>query len=124
MKKRAFLLAPVALSVVVLLALWFAGRAENPGALGFRLDDAWIHLVYGRGLLENGYLAYNDGLPSAGCTSPLWALCLAVLHAAFGRSVDAIVRAVILAGAALHVATVAASSSLAQRVTGSRLAGA
>jgi len=122
-KKHAFVLAPVALAAVVLAALWLSGRAANPGPIGLRLDDAWIHLVYGRGLLANGYLAYDDGVPSTGCTSPLWAICLAVLHVPFGRSVDAIVLAVILTGSALHLAGVAVGASLAGRVTGSRRAG-
>jgi hypothetical protein len=112
------------LALLVLAALWLAGRAANPGPIGFRLDDAWIHLVYGRGLLEHGFLAYNDGIPSTGCTSPLWAICLAALHAPFGDSVTGIVRAVILSGVLLHVAGVAVGASLAKRVTGSRLAGA
>lgn len=108
----------------MLAVLWLAGRDANPGPLGFRLDDAWIHLVYGRGLFENGYLAYNDGVASTGCTSPLWAAWLAALHAAFGGSVDGIVRAVIVAGALLHVAAVLVAASLAKRVTGNRFAGA
>ena len=64
------------LAAAVLAGVWLTGRDANPGALGFRLDDAWIHQVYGRGLLHDGYLAYNDGEPSTGCTSPLWAVCL------------------------------------------------
>jgi len=126
LKKSIVFVAPLIVAVGVLAGLWFTGRSANPGAVGFRLDDAWIHLVYGRGLLENGYLAYDDGIPSTGCTSPLWAVCLAILHAPFGRSdsADAVVRAVILAGAALHLGVVATATALARRLTGSGLAAA
>jgi hypothetical protein len=108
------------LAAGVLARLWFAGAAANPGPPGFRLDDAWIHLVYGRGLLESGFLAYNPGEPSTGCTSPLWALCLAILHALFHdpRSADGVVRAVILGGSLLHLGVVAAGADLARRITG------
>jgi hypothetical protein len=110
----------LAVAILALVGFWFAGRAENPGPLGFRLDDAWLHRVYGRGLLESGFLAYNPALPSTGCTSPLWALCLAILHALFARpeSVEGIVRAVVLTGSLLHLGTVAAGAALARRITG------
>ena len=74
-------LIPLLLGAVVLAAVWAIGQDANPGPLGFPLDDSWIHMVYGRGLVENGYLAYNDSSPTTGATSPLWALCLALLHA-------------------------------------------
>jgi len=47
---------------------------------GFPLDDAWIHLVYGRSVAESGYLAYNSGTPATGATSPLWAYVLGIVH--------------------------------------------
>lgn len=46
---------------------------------GLPLDDAWIHLVYARGLVQDGLLTYNPGEPATGATSPLWAVCLAPL---------------------------------------------
>ncbi len=45
---------------------------------GFPLDDAWIHQVYARNLTERGEWAFNPGQPSAGATSPLWVILLAV----------------------------------------------
>lgn len=110
--------APVLLAAAVLAGVWTAGRSANPGPLGLRLDDAWIHQVYGSGLLAHGYLAYNDGIPSTGCTSPLWAVCLAPLHAAAGRDPGSLVAAVMILGAALHLAGVAAAGALALRLTG------
>lgn len=47
---------------------------------GFPLDDAWIHMVYGRSLAREHMLAYNPGIPTVGETSPLWALLLALPH--------------------------------------------
>jgi hypothetical protein len=117
---------PLALGVAVLLAVWFVERAANPGPLGFRLDDAWIHMVYGRGLWQNGYLAYNSGVPATGCTSPLWSVFLAVLHGLFGRGADptALLRAVFTLGGLLHLVTIGFAADLARRLTESRFAGA
>jgi hypothetical protein len=124
-KRTALVLGiPLLVGAAVLLWVAAAGRAENPGPLGFRLDDAWIHMVYGRGLLANGYLAYNDGVPSTGCTSPLWAVCLAAVHALTGGGTAAVVRAVWILGALLHLAGVAAATSLGRRLTEDDTAGA
>lgn len=46
--------------------------------VGFPLDDAWIHQVYARTLIEHGEWAFRPGQPSAGSTSPLWSVLLAV----------------------------------------------
>lgn len=116
------LAVPLLLGAAVLGALWTAGREANPGPLGFPLDDAWIHMVYGRGLLNHGYLAYNDGLPSTGCTSPLWAVCLAAMHAVAGRTASTTVGAVVLLGALVQLLGIAAAAALALRLTGSRAA--
>ncbi len=48
------------------------------GAVGFPLDDAWIHQVYARNLGLRGEFAFFAGVPSAGSTSPLWSLLLAL----------------------------------------------
>lgn len=45
---------------------------------GFPLDDAWIHMVYGHSVAHSGVPYYNEGVPEAGFTSPLWILMLAV----------------------------------------------
>ncbi|MDP6528663.1 MAG: hypothetical protein QGI43_03110 [Gemmatimonadota bacterium] len=111
-----------ALGTVVLAALWFAGRAAHPGPLGFRLDDAWIHMVYGRGLATDGFLSYNPGIPSTGCTSPAWAAVLALVHRA-GFALEARVAAVLLAGASLHLLGIREASLLAARISPGRWAG-
>jgi hypothetical protein len=48
------------------------------GFLGFALDDAWIHQTYARNLALVGQFAFVPGQASAGSTSPLWTLLLAV----------------------------------------------
>lgn len=71
-------------------------------ALGFPVDGAWLHAVYGRSLARSGMLAYNPGIPATGATSPLWALLVAVPHLVVA-SPPAIVLTIKLVGAALHV---------------------
>ena len=66
-----FLLA--ALSVLGYLAVSRAG-----GYVGFALDDAWIHQTYARNLAQLHQFAFVPGQPSAGSTSPLWTVMLAV----------------------------------------------
>ena len=73
---------------------------------GFPLDDAWIHMVYGRSLASEGLLAYNPGVPSSGCTAPLWAVCVGLAHLLLGWiSTSAVVVGVKVAGFACHVLT-------------------
>jgi len=85
---------------------------------GFPLDDAWIHLVYGRSVAESGMLAYNDGIPATGCTSVLWALLLGVLHLIFS-SIGNVVLATKILGALLHGATAAACFKIVAYATDS-----
>jgi hypothetical protein len=116
----------VAVGVIFLAVVWFAGKSSNPGPIGFPVDDAWIHMVYGRGLLADGLLAYNPGVPSTGCTSPLWAIGLALCHALFGgaESIDARVAAVFALGATSHLACVTAGSRVVGYVTKDSMAAA
>jgi hypothetical protein len=46
-------------------------------ALGFPLDDAWIHQDFARTLAQHGRFAYAPDRSGAGSTSPLWVLLLA-----------------------------------------------
>lgn len=67
---------------LILVALVSAGTyvalAIARGAFGFPLDDAWIHQVYARNLATRGEFAFFAGQPSAGSTSPLWTILLAI----------------------------------------------
>ncbi len=74
MKQRDWLIAAVAF-VGVIAYVFVASRA---GGVGFPLDDSWIHQVYGRNLAQTGQWAFVPGVPSAGSTSPLYTLLLAV----------------------------------------------
>jgi len=47
-------------------------------ALGFPLDDSWIHQTYARNLALHGEWSFRAGTPSAGSTSPLWSALLAL----------------------------------------------
>jgi hypothetical protein len=117
-------LIPALLAVIMLSLLWVLGADANPGALGFRLDDAWILAVYGRGLLEDGFFSYAPGVPSTGCTSPLWGTVFALAHALLGETTDGIVLAVMLLSASLHVGLAVFSGLLVRKLTGDPLAGA
>ncbi len=56
----------------------YLALAASRGAVGFPLDDAWIHQVYARNLGTRGEFAFFAGQPSAGSTAPLWTILLAV----------------------------------------------
>ncbi|MDP6709600.1 MAG: hypothetical protein QF893_24950, partial [Alphaproteobacteria bacterium] len=97
-------IAVVGLAAVMLVALWLAGYGAGDGMLGFPLDDAWIHMVYGRGLAADGTFTYNPGTPSTGATSLLWACVLGGLHLLFGAaSVGTIVVASFVVNGALFL---------------------
>lgn len=54
---------------------FYIARAGQPG---FPLDDAWTHQTYARNLGSYGVMAFSPGVPSAGGTSLLWILILAL----------------------------------------------
>lgn len=64
------------LALAVTTAAVYLGASAN--ALGFPLDDAWIHQTYARNLGTRGEFAFLPGAPSAGSTAPLWSGLLAV----------------------------------------------
>ena len=70
----------VALTPVLAVLSWYLLSPEYFVSRGFPLDDAWIHMVYGRELALSGTLAYNPGEPATGATSVGWAFLLAVPH--------------------------------------------
>ena len=49
-------------------------------ALGFPLDDAWIHQTYARNLAQSGEWGFRPGEPSGGSTAPLWSSLLGLGH--------------------------------------------
>ncbi len=61
------------LASVVALAGYLIASYRLDG-FGFPLDDAWIHQTYARNLVQLGQWAFVPGHPSAGSTSPLWAV--------------------------------------------------
>ncbi len=123
-RPKASVVIPALLAVLTLTLLWMLGRDANPGPLGFRLDDAWILAVYGQGLLEDGFLSYVPGIPSTGCTSPLWGAVFALVHALFGETTDGVVVATALVSASLQVWLAVYSGLLLFRLTRVALAGA
>ncbi len=63
---------------VVLVVALFVGWSARQSGMGFPLDDGWIHQTYARSLARNGRWEYVPGVVSAGSTSPLWTMLLAV----------------------------------------------
>lgn len=70
------------LSLAALLASGlFLLASHRAVGLGFPLDDAWIHQTYARNLAQYREWSFVPGQPSAGSTSPLWTLLLALGYA-------------------------------------------
>lgn len=72
-RRDAFVLLTAFTSAGVYLAF-----SAVRGSVGFPLDDAWIHQVYARNLGTNFEFSFFTGQPSAGSTSPLWSILLAI----------------------------------------------
>jgi hypothetical protein len=53
-----------------------ATSLTGAGALGFPVDDGWIHQDFARTLATTGQFAFQPGGGAAGATSPLWVLLL------------------------------------------------
>jgi hypothetical protein len=85
---------------IAALAAAAVGALMLPGPADFPLDDAWIHLAYAKSLRLGDGLSYNPGDHELGCSSPLWALLLAVWPIAGDP-----VRPVQLLGILLHAVT-------------------
>jgi hypothetical protein len=79
---------------------------------GFPLDDAWIHLVYGRSVSVSGELSYNLGTPSTGATSILWAGILGLIHL-LTSDFESLIQTVKLTGWMLHLLTAVVLLALA-----------
>ena len=72
---EARLLIALAALLAVLLYLLVSAQVSR---IGFPLDDAWIHLTYARNFALHEQWAFRLGDPSAGSTSPLWTILLAI----------------------------------------------
>lgn len=83
--RGASLLVVVAGAALPLL-LFLGAERRIAGAVGFPLDDSWIHLHFARNLAEGAGFAYNPGVPVAGSTAPLWTLLLGLAFALGGPS--------------------------------------
>ncbi|MBW7906150.1 MAG: hypothetical protein LC135_16705 [Phycisphaerae bacterium] len=112
------------------LAAWFlSARAPGTDAAwsGLPLDDAWIHLVYGRSLAHHGLPYYNVGQLEAGFTSPLWAVvaAVAVLISDFSGLPVAVALKLLclLSGIALTLGVYELTRALAGGVLGPLVAG-
>lgn len=69
----------VALAAVAALGVaLFVAAAASMNAVGFPLDDAWIHQTYARNLALHGEWAFVRGVPSSASTSPLYTVLLSI----------------------------------------------
>lgn len=65
-------------AATLVIAVIYLLTSQFTYAIGFPLDDSWIHQTYARNLAMNGEWAFRTGIPSAGSTSPLWSALLAL----------------------------------------------
>ena len=65
-------------SAVLLVAGIYLLMSRLTYAIGFPLDDAWIHQTYARNLALHHEWAFRPGIVSAGSTSPLWSAILSI----------------------------------------------
>lgn len=71
-RNKTLILFAVFMAVIFLLGSYLFYKT------GFPLDDAWIHQTYARNLVVYKEWSFIPGEPTAGSTSPLWTLLLAV----------------------------------------------
>lgn len=74
--RRDAIFFALAIAVVGLMV----GRASQQFAIGFPLDDSWIHQTYARNLALEGEWAFVPGEASTASTSPLYTVILAIGH--------------------------------------------
>lgn len=71
---------PLLLVLAVAGVLTYTVIAEVKSAVGFPLDDSWIHQTYARNLALHGEWAFVVGEPSAASTAPLYSFLLSFGH--------------------------------------------
>ncbi len=65
-------------SAVLLVAAIYLLASRVTYAIGFPLDDSWIHQTYARNLALRGEWSFRPGVVSAGSTSPMWSVLLSL----------------------------------------------
>lgn len=65
-------------TALALCGLYFLAELHTLGALGYPLDDSYIHLQFARELAAGNGLAYNPGELVTGSSSPLWTALLSL----------------------------------------------
>jgi len=65
-------------AAVLVMALVYLLASQLTYAIGFPLDDSWIHQTYARNLAQRAEWSFRPGIPSAGSTAPLWSALLAL----------------------------------------------
>ena len=98
-------------AIVLGAGVLYVGGTPQCGALGFPLDDGWIHQTYERNLASTGQLAYVPGQVSLGSTSPLWTV---VLSLGYVLRLPPVLWSYVLGGAG-WLATAWTAAALAQR---------
>ncbi|MCB9438062.1 MAG: hypothetical protein H6673_13880 [Anaerolineales bacterium] len=71
---------PLLLVLAAAGVLAYTAIAAAKNAVGFPLDDSWIHQTYARNLALHGEWAFVTGEPSAASTSPLYSFLLSFGH--------------------------------------------
>jgi hypothetical protein len=117
----------VSAGAILSLAYFCLREQQIAGAVGFPLDDSWIHLHFARNIAEGAGFSYNPGVPVAGSTAPAWTVLLAGALTLGGPPL-ALVKAlgiVAMIGAAVltrHAAVAWGASPLASLVAAGALA--
>ncbi len=111
---RRFPAGPLLLlaGAVACLRYLLAEIARLKGAVGFPLDDSWIHLQFARNLARGLGLSYNPGHFVTGSTAPLWTALLSLLFLLPG---SVFVWTKIL-GISLHLAGIEATRRLGREL--------
>ncbi len=116
--QNAFVGALALLTGGVFLA---ANLLYNDGQLSAPLDDAFIHLQYGRQIGEGQWFSYNDGDPvSTGASSFLYPLILGAGRGLLGLDGTGLLAFAIVLGIFLLVATAVLGCELGRRLVGGR----
>ncbi len=71
----------VLLALAIFSVAGYTIFAASLDAVGFPLDDSWIHQTYARNLAEYGEWTFVPDKPSAASTAPLYSMLLAIGHA-------------------------------------------